>query len=173
MLRRRARLPFPSTSMRETDGRSAPPGKRPRARGTPGVRNASPLAPKALTKLLGPTDLDASRHRGLSKSEIAASPPNPPLEERRRCARLWRPARGVLRFAPRSPRQSVVHDLPLENQALGRHSPDRRIRPTGRQGPRRNVDAPRRFAAWTAGPLHRISDAQDPGHRSPPRVWRR
>jgi len=30
------------------------------------------------------------------------------------------------------------------------------------------------LAAWTAGPLHRISDARScPGHRSPPRVWRR
>ena len=33
--------------------------------------------------------LDASRHRGLSKSLVAASPPNP-----------RRPARGVFRFAP-------------------------------------------------------------------------
>ena len=40
----------------------------------------------------GPADLDASRHRGLSKSDSAASPPFP-----------WRPARGVsglLRLAP-------------------------------------------------------------------------
>src|SRR5665213_3769808 len=41
----------------------------------------------------GPADLDASRHRGLSKSDSAASPPFP-----------WRPARGVLRFAPPRPR---------------------------------------------------------------------
>jgi len=41
----------------------------------------------------GPADLDASRHRGLSKSDSAASPPFP-----------RRPARGVLRFAPPRPR---------------------------------------------------------------------
>jgi hypothetical protein len=41
----------------------------------------------------GPTDLDASRHRGLSKSDRAASPPDP-----------RRPARGVSRLAPHRPR---------------------------------------------------------------------
>ena len=119
----------------------------------------------AQTKLLGPTDLDASRHRGLSKSELP---------------QVRQTADGVpravfLRFAPRSPRQSVVHDLPFENQALGRHSPDRRIRPTGHQGPRRNVDAPGLSRLGPLGPRCRISDTRDqsPGHRSPPRVWRR
>ena len=50
----------------------------------------------------GPADLDASRHRGLSKSDSAASPPNP-----------RRPAHGVFRFAPRNPRWAdiVTHRL--------------------------------------------------------------
>ena len=61
-----------------------PPRKR-----TEGARDAKgPGALKftqvAQTKMLGPAGLDASRHRGLSKSGSAASPPNP-----------RRPARGV------------------------------------------------------------------------------
>jgi hypothetical protein len=44
-------------------------------------------------------------------------------------------------------------------------------RPSGPSTRRRRAGS---FAAWTAGPSHRISDARScPGHRSPPRVWRR
>ena len=50
----------------------------------------------------GPTGLDASRHRGLSKSDIAASPPSPKAS-RARC----------LRFAPRSrPRWTYLSGNP-------------------------------------------------------------
>ena len=58
----------------------------PRARGTPGSRALSSLRKSAQTEVLGPTGLDASRHRGLSKP-IAASPPVP-MASRARCWRL-------------------------------------------------------------------------------------
>ena len=56
---------------------------------TEGARDArgperTPFALKAQSSMLGPTDLDASRHRGLSKSEL------PQVRQTR-----WRPARGV------------------------------------------------------------------------------
>jgi hypothetical protein len=81
------------------------PGQEPRARGTPGVAGAHKFTPCAQTRVLGPTGLDASRHRGLSSvvecrpslaksaARHAASPPNP-----------RRPARGVYRLAPHRPR---------------------------------------------------------------------
>jgi hypothetical protein len=41
-------------------------------------------------------------------------------------------------------------------------------------GPRGTRLARRDHAAWAAGQWHRISDATSfPGHRIPPRVWRR
>jgi hypothetical protein len=43
---------------------------KPRARGTPRVRGALKFTQCAQTKMLGPAGLDASRHRGLSKSVI-------------------------------------------------------------------------------------------------------
>ena len=43
--------------------------KVPRARGTPRVRGALKFTQCAQTKMLGPAGLDASRHRGLSKSD--------------------------------------------------------------------------------------------------------
>jgi hypothetical protein len=119
----------------------------------------------------GPTGLDASRHRGLSKSDSAASPPFP-----------RRPARGVYRFAPRRPRWSSV-----------RHATPSRGRNTPPLGPGNSAGD-----ALTGSPAYRPSGPaacgwarQDrrgldrrgvmaphlrrphPGHRSPPRVWRR
>jgi hypothetical protein len=102
----------------------------------------------------GPTGLDASRHRGLSKSLCrAASPPNPKAS-RARC----------LRFAPR--RSPVVERL----GALERLSTveDQPCAPTpADKAPAlsavRALDATRcagSCAAWTAGAKRRISDAR-------------
>lgn len=123
----------------------------------------------AQTWVLGPTGLDASRHRGLSKSLFV-----PQVRQNQR-----RPARGVWRFAPRrSPgvgRLCAMRLLPpLRDQALGPNASDRRPAVPAVRAPRRYVEAP---GASRLGPpggkcaphLRRPS----PGHRSPPRVWRR
>jgi hypothetical protein len=60
------------------------PGKEPRARGTPGAGRTQVYAVCA-NQVLGPTGLDASRHRGLSKSLLV-----PQVRQNQR-----RPARGV------------------------------------------------------------------------------
>ena len=88
------------------------------------------------------------------------------------------------RLAPHRPRWShfsrvmpvgAAPRLPTdEAMALGRRPLTGRpglpaVRDLGAQTRRAGLDA-----AWTAGPPHRISDARScPGHRSPPRVWRR
>jgi hypothetical protein len=155
---------------------SRPPSKVPRARGTPRVRAHSSLRKSAQTEMLGPTDLDASQHRGMLKSDppfggLTASPPNP-----------RRPARGVLgllRIAPgertisgflprRRGSQSTASGpipagLPVVGCRRGHHwgpVAHGRCAGTVRLGP------PGRPAA---SPTER----HIPGHRSPPRVWRR
>ena len=87
-----------------------------------GARDASgpgafKFTQNAQTKMLRPTGLDASRHRGVSKSNIAASPPVP-----------RRPARGVFRSIPQGPRWTYRFGRPASRQAsLSTASgPDRR-----------------------------------------------
>ena len=168
----------------EADLANAPP---PVFFAAPGRPSSKPLAPQRTEGARdakgpdGPADLDASRHRGLSKSggppspfrataRQAASPPNP-----------RRPARGVFRFAPHRPRWTSHFRHP----ALLTERLSTATGPNGAQhiwpcrlppsvGPSDARMARRDEAAWTAGTSRRISDAKEfPGHRSPPRVWRR
>ncbi len=154
--------------------RSASPGKR-----TEGARDAR--GPK------GPAGLDASRHRGLSKSCVLRLLAL--VRAKRQSVPQVRQTQGVPRavfnrLAPHRPRWShfsrvmpvgAAPRLPTdEAMALGRRPLTGRpglpaVRDLGAQTRRAGLDA-----AWTAGPPHRISDARScPGHRSPPRVWRR
>jgi hypothetical protein len=96
----------------------------------------------------GPGGPTGSRHRGLSKSDSAASPPFP-----------RRPARGVYWFAPRCPRWSSV-----------RHATPSRGRNTPPLGPGNSADD-----ALTGSLAYRPLGPAAPhsGQRSPPRVWRR
>ena len=112
-----------------------------RARGTPRVQN-------------GPTDLDASQHRGMLKSGPpsrrfgafgghSASPPNP-----------WRPARGVYRFAPCRPRwtsrfRQPASPLELEGCLSTASGPGRAGEPA--TGCRRRHRGAQRRAAGTPG----------------------
>ncbi len=124
-----------------------------------------------------PAGLDASRHRGLSKSALLRA------YALRRVLPQVRQTQGVpravfLRFAPRSPRQSGDYGLctltAVEDQALGPEISDKSPAVPAVRALDANVDRAGRFAAWTAGPWCRISDTKSfPGHRSPPRVWRR
>jgi len=157
---------------RKADGRSAPPGKNRGRAGRQGSGTHAKLARSANLKCSDPRtstprDIEACRNPKLPQVRQT------PRSKNGGASRAYGVPRAVFEVcSAKSP--AVGRSRPaVEDRALGRHSPDRRIRPTGHQGPRRNVDAPGRFAAWTAGPLHRISDAQDPGHRFPPRVWRR
>jgi hypothetical protein len=118
---------------------------------------------------IGPTGLDTSRHRGLSK-------PN-----NRKSAKSQGVPRAVFnRFAPQCPRWWVVrhvqphfrgHDSPPfqpRHSAGVFRSDAQAYRPSEGLGSRH---AARTTAAWTAGRSHRISDASVvPGHRSPPRI---
>ena len=128
----------------------------------------------------GPTGLDASRHRGLSKSFVpaartglrdaarpSASPPKPKAS-RARCLV------GLLREGPRGRPFTRLSATTVEDQALGRRPSDGDPG-TGHQGPRRIARSAGSFAAWTAGPSQGASPLQGhpPGHRLPPRVWRR
>jgi hypothetical protein len=140
-------------------------------------RSPLPLPPKSTEGARdakgpgGPTGLDASRHRGLSKSDSAASPPFP-----------RRPARGVYRFAPRRPRwSSVRHATPSQ----GRNTPplgpgnsagdaltgSPAYRPSEALGVRLGTPGPARLGPPGLAPHLRCKSF--PGHRSPPRVWRR
>jgi len=123
--------------------------------------------------MLGPAGLDASRHRGLSKSDSAASPPNP-----------RRPARGVLgllRLAPGG--RPVSGDPPFLANWKAVYPPlwaqAGSVEPvTGAvpaiTGPGDARLARRDEAAWTAGGFMAPHLRRpQPGHRSPPRVWRR
>ena len=97
---------------RKADGRSAPPGKNRGRAGRQGSGTHAKLARSANLKCSDPRtstprDIEACRNPNNRKS---AKPPvrrtaalRAPMASRARC----------LRFAPRSPRQSVVHDLPL------------------------------------------------------------
>ena len=122
-------------------------------------------------KALGPTDLDASQHRGMLKSV------KPQVRQVPR-----RPARGVLRSAPHRPwwtllsgppafaakafpplRAPIIAGCPVTGAGNTITVAQRRAVGTpGRCGLNRREGKPRR-----------ISDAPFPGHRSPPRVWRR
>ena len=113
--------------------------EKPRARGTPRVR----------------TDPRASAPHGI---EACRSPYNriPPV--------LWRPARGVSRFAPYRPRWTDLSGA-APSGGWSAYPP---LWPNAARGARlvRRDDA-----AWTAGPSRRISSAMSfPGHRSPPHV---
>jgi hypothetical protein len=131
----------------------------------------------------GPTGLDASRHRGLSKScpssRLRATTGKPQVRQVPR-----RPARGVFRFAPRrssvvdpfvtlQPRRGAVtlHRFGPGNSAsvlLTRPPAYRPSEGLGARLTRQDTCGLDRRAG------HRISDASVfPGHRSPPRVWRR
>jgi hypothetical protein len=122
----------------------------------------------------GPTGLDASRHRGLSKLIVP--------QVRRS---LGVPRAVFLRFAPHRPRWTYLSGtVPLLANWQAAYpplsGPGRRCGPvTGCKrdaitGPRGARSARRDHAAWTAGwgISRRISDAPEPGHRVPPRVWR-
>ena len=136
-----------------SDSASARSRKVPRARGT-------------LSGSTGPTGLDASRHRGLSKL-ITASPPVP-----------RRPARGVFRFAPRSSQaagrfMAQWHSLPHGGgtgvlrllMSFRAHGPPE---PPGATSTRREVRGlDRRTGKLKAPHLRRPRT----GHRSRP-VWR-
>ena len=89
-------------------------------------------------------------------------------------------ARCLLGLLRTCPRWSAVRHVqphcgaafpPFEALALGRHASDACPGLPAVRGLGARSGAPGRRAAWTAGPLHRISDAKSfPGHRSPPHV---
>ena len=119
----------------------------------------------------GPTGLDASRHRGLSKSCSAASPPVP-----------WRPARGVYRFAPHRPRWTYPFRPPPLRQdtyppLIGpKRCPALLTVPAAAASGAR-VTRGRRAGTMRLGPPDQGKPAPHlrrprTGHRSPPRVWR-
>jgi len=150
------------------------PSEKPRARGTPRVPGASKFTQVGANKnarTRGPRHLAIPR---LVETGSAASPPNP-----------RRPARGVSRSAPQCPRWTYPFRQPFFpfglsgclSTAVG---PGRSEQPmTGCRHPPSRGPVARGWragtsAAWTAGTLHRISDAKEfPGHRSPLHVWRR
>ena len=96
----------------------------------------------AQTSMLGPADLDASRHRGLSKSVIAASPPVP-----------RRPARDVFRFAPRRPRRADNFYPPLVTPCRGAGSSA-----AWTAGPRRCISSEASFPATAPRPASEDAD---------------
>jgi hypothetical protein len=97
----------------------------------------------------------------------SASPPKP-WASRARCLV------GLLREGPRGRPFTRLSATTVEDQAFGRRPSDGDPG-TGHQGPRRIARSAGSFAAWTAGPSHSASPLQGhpPGHRLPPRVWRR
>jgi hypothetical protein len=134
--------------------RSAAP-KEPRARGSQGSKRTQ----RAST----PRDIEACRSPLFRKSAQSQGVP-----------------RAVfLRLAPR--RSPVVERLgalqllsTVEDQAIcGRFSSDENPGHTGRQGPRRNADAPGTSRLGPPGLAPHLRCKSFPGHRSPPRVWRR
>jgi len=155
-------------SLRPREGRrpSRSPLKEPRARGTPRVLTD----PRTST----PRDIEVCRNPvpafALARYDgQAASPPNP-----------RRPARGVFRFAPPRPRwtsrfrhPALLTDAypPLRAQTVPSTS--------DRAGCRRQWGPATR--GWRAGTKRlgppgvygAASPTPRPGHRSPPRVWRR
>src|SRR4029078_8573430 len=139
------------------------------ARGPKGPAGPRRLATSRLVEVLCASPFTLVRAIGKASRTSAK-----PKSSRARC----------LRFAPHRPRWShfsrvmpvgAAPRLPTdEAMALGRRPLTGRpglpaVRELGAQTRRAGPDS-----AWTAGPLHRISDARScPGHRSPPRVWRR
>ena len=124
---------------------------------TEGARNATGPG--------GPTHLDASRHRGLSKS-IIASPPSP-----------WRPARGVLGLLRSAPGGRAVSGCLRYRRRT--YPPLRAQTAPGKSGHAGNhrqwgpVTRGRRAGTKRLGPpvgLNAPHLRRTPGHRSPPRV---
>ena len=149
------------------------PEEEPRARGTPGVQKD----PRAST----PRDIEACRSPCASPFAL--------VRAKRQSVPQVRQTQGVPRavfnrLAPHPPRWSF---LPCEGETCCMTSHRNEAKGTLRQcscdgstclpaitGPRRADGHAGPGAAWAAGPSHRISDARScPGHRSPPRVWRR
>jgi len=132
---------------------------------TEGARDARVLTdPRTST----PRDIEACRSPNSRKSAVS-------MASRARC----------LRFAPPRPRwtsrfRRPAFPLELEGPPIhrcglrrGAATYDRLPAPPSR-GPRDARLARRDEAAWTARTSCRISDTKEfPGHRSPPRVWKR
>ena len=111
---------------------------------------------------VGPTDLDASQHRGVLKSDNRKSAQ--PKTSRARCLK------GCLKVCSVSPPVDVTFQATRLSFRMGRPP----IHLYSGKWPRGARLARRDEAAWTAGRSHRSSDASVfPDHRSPPRVWRR
>ena len=131
----------------------------PRARGTPRVPGAHKFTRVCANKVLGPTGLDASRHRGLS------SPYSPQVRQIPR-----RPARGVYRSAPQRPRwTSISGATPFGMRRLTtasdpgreRHACDRLPSPPSRGPATRGVGGPGRLRLEPPG---RVSTSPLPRH---------
>jgi len=146
----------------------------PRARGTPGVQED----PRAST----PRDIEACRSPVCSPAAL--------VRAKRQSMPQVRQTQGVPRavfigLLPSKPRWSLlirVCPLGLHRDMSTERDPDRAsplLTGAGQTTVASGVPGAQQarwgsLAAWTAGPLHRISDARScPGHRSPPRIWRR
>jgi len=104
----------------------------------------------ARTKILGPTDLDASRHRGLSKSFL------PQVRQTQGVPRAV-----FVRLAPQRPRWTSLSGNPsLLRQDCEAAYPPLAARGSGRAGT---------AAAWTAGPPRRISSVMENSPATAPR----
>jgi hypothetical protein len=150
--------------------------KEPRARGTPRVRGALKFTQCAQTKMLGPTGLDASRHRGLSKScpssRLRAATGKPQVRLTQGVPRAV--FLGLLHEVPGSRAfKGMTLSLPLRTWRSGGRlltnlRPYRPSGPSARRRTRQELRGlDRRWVDGAASPTPR------PGHRSPPRVWRR
>jgi hypothetical protein len=143
------------------------PEKEPRARGTPGVQ----LDPRAST----PRDIEACRSP-VCLPACSGSSKGQGVPQVRQT--LGVPRAVFNRLAPRPPRWSSLSSLgrlpPWSGPGTRQRFCDGSLPPTGHHEPAACDGHARTGAAWAAGPSHRISDARScPGHRSPPRVWRR
>ena len=156
---RRRLIPIPaSPGIRITAAR---PEKKPRARGTP----RGPRDPRAST----PRDIEACRSPLL-------------VPQVRQIPR--RPARGVYRLAPRRPRWSyrssrspenltVGHLTTVEAQTVGRRVSDNCTGLSAVRGLGAAAGHARTMRLGPPGAAPHLRCNVFPGHRSPPRVWRR
>jgi hypothetical protein len=142
-----------------------PPGNRePRARGTPGV----PMDPRAST----PRDIEACRVFCARLRSVELRRGKPQVRQTQGVPRAVFEAcsakvPGVGRFT------RMTRDPPLRNQALGSDTSDGHPtdRPSGPSAHRRSAGRLRSLDRRARTPHLRRSPL--PGHRSPPRVWRR
>ena len=126
----------------------------------------------------GPACLGTSRHRGsLRRRAALRRVKRAPLSQGPRKSASPKASRArCFRFAPR--RFPVVERLralrrlsTVEDQALGPASSDKTPAVPAVRALDPHAERAGSFAAWTAGPLRRISsETSFPGHRSPPRV---